>query len=235
MILLQTYETYRALNAPRPTYRQFITDNALEAEWWESRLRLLQLLGSKNDAASSYDVPTMLARLGPYEQELIPEMIILNGRRGRHEDAIRLLTHGLSDYDTAISYCLLGGSSIFRGPAAGYLPETAIPTKDEQAKLFGYLLREFLQIEDVTERIDRTGELLERFGGWFDVKEVLALIPDGWSIDVLSGFLISALRRLVRDKSESTITKALSGAQNLKTAVDLIDRMDELGVVVQRE
>lgn len=171
-ILLQTYETYRALHPPKPTYRQFITENALDAEWWNSRLRLLQLLGSNyGEASSTYDISDVLARLEPYEQELVPEMIILNGRRGRHEHAIRLLTHGLGDFDTAISYCLLGGSSIFR-PASGFVPQDAIPERDEQAKLFKVLLHEFLRIEDLNDRIERTGELLERFGGWFDVVDV---------------------------------------------------------------
>ena len=169
--LLQTYETYRALHPPKPTYRQFITDNAINSEWWNSRLRLLQLLGTNQGATSSYDVPSILSRLTPYEKELVPEMIILNGRQGRHEEAIRLLTHGLGDFDTAISYCLLGGSSIFR-PASGFVPQESIPSRDEQAKLFSYLLHEFLRIEDLSDRIERTGELLERFGGWFDVATV---------------------------------------------------------------
>jgi vacuolar protein sorting-associated protein 3 len=170
-ILLQTYETYRALRPSKPTYRQFITDNAIDAEWWNSRLRLLQLLGSNYGEASLYDMDNILRRLAPYEKELVPEMIILNGRRGRHEDAIRLLTHGLGDFDTAISYCLLGGSSIF-WPASGLVSQDAIPSHEEQAKLFGYLLPEFLKIEDLNERIERTSELLDRFGSWFDLLEV---------------------------------------------------------------
>lgn len=218
-------------------------------EWWNSRLRLLQLLGGNYGGPSSYDLEYILTRLAPYEQELVPEMIILNGRRGRHEDAIRLLTHGLGDFDTAISYCLLGGSSIFR-PAPGSVRQDAIPSREEQAKLFGYLLHEFLRIDDLNERIERTSELLDRFGSWFDLLEVrksysqfmlaklyeqvLAVLPDSWSVEIFSGFLISGLRRLVRERSESNIKKALSGAQNLKTAADIIEKMEDLGPVVER-
>lgn len=176
-------------------------------------------------------------------------MIILNGRQGEHEDAIRLLTHGLGDYDTAISYCLLGGSSIFR-PISGFMPRDAVPPREEQAKLFGYLLHEFLRIEDMSDRIERTGELLERFGGWFDVADVclysqlqcprltslqvLAMLPDTWSIDIFSGFLVSALRRLVRERHETTIARALNSAHNLKTSADLVEQVDEIGSVVER-
>ncbi|KAF2265145.1 hypothetical protein CC78DRAFT_493855 [Lojkania enalia] len=231
-ILLQTYETYRILHPPKPTYRQFITDNAVDAEWWTSRLRLLQLLGSNQPATASYNVPSILSRLEPYEQELVPEMIILNGRQGRHQEAIRLLTHGLGDYDTAINYCLLGGSSIFR--PSGYVPQEEIPSREEQARLFNYLLQEFLRLEDLAQRIERTGELLERFGGWFDVAEVLERIPNDWSVDILSGFLIQALRGLVREKSETTVAKALSGSQNLQLAAKLVDKMEELGPTIER-
>ncbi|KAL2356912.1 hypothetical protein BJ546DRAFT_1024250 [Cryomyces antarcticus] len=231
-MLLQTYESYRALRPPKPTYRQFITENAINADWWQNRLRLLQLLGGSQDVASQYDVPAILARLAPYEQELVPEMIILSGRQGRHEEALRLLTHGLGDFDTAIRYCLLGGSSIFH-PGSGLLPKDSIPSTEEQATLFGYLLHEFLRIENLSDRIERVCELLERFGGWFDLAGVLSLIPDSWSIELVSEFIISALRRLVRERSETMVVKALSGAQSLRANADFIDKTETLGPTVE--
>ncbi|KAK3045341.1 hypothetical protein LTS18_014001, partial [Coniosporium uncinatum] len=231
-VLLSTYETYRALRPPKPTYRQFISDNAIDAEWWRSRLRLLQLLGSSQGAASSYDVPEILERLKPYEQEMVPEMIILNGRQGRHEEAIRLLTHGLGDFDTAISYCLLGGSSIFRS-VDGTTSDRERPSREEQAKLFNYLLHEFFRIEDLTGRIERTSELLERFGGWFDVEDVLEMIPDGWSLSIFSSFLANSVRRLVKERSETTVAKALSGAVNLRVAAEMIDKVEAKRPVIE--
>ncbi|KAF2743978.1 TGF beta receptor associated protein-like protein 1 [Sporormia fimetaria CBS 119925] len=230
--LLQTYETYRALSAPKPSYRQFITDNKLDEEWWHSRLRLLQLLGSNLPATASYNVSSILTRLEPYEQELVPEMIILNGRQGRHEQAIRLLTHGLKDFDTAINYCLLGGSSIFRPP--GYVPQNEIADQEEQARLFSFLLQECLRLDDISERILMTGELLQRFSGWFDVVKVLEMIPDEWSVDIVGEFLINALRRLVRERAETGIAKALNGSQNLQTSVELADKMVEVGPTVEK-
>ncbi|PSN75008.1 hypothetical protein BS50DRAFT_540743 [Corynespora cassiicola Philippines] len=232
--LLQTYSTYRILAPPKPTYRQFITDNALPAEWWTSRLRLLQLLGSTQPTSSAYDVPRILTQLEPYEQELVPEMIILNGRQGRHEESIRLLTHGLGDFDTAINYCLYGGNSIFRPDTAGFVPAAELPSRDQQAVLFQYLLHEFLHIEDLQQRMGRTGELLERFGGWFDVADVLGLIPDEWSVDVFSGFLVRALRKLVRDKAESGIVRALADAQNSQMSAGLVEKREAVGPTVER-
>jgi hypothetical protein len=229
--LTQSYETYRALHPPKPTYREFITDNAIDAEWWHNRLRLLQLIGGSHGAASKYDVHTLGKRLAPYSDELVPEMIILNGRLGQHEESLRLLTHGLGDYDTAIRYCLRGGSSIFHTARLG--PEQALPTREAQSVLFNHLLREFFRLEDVNDQLERTAELLERFGGWFDVAEVLELIPDGWSVELVSGFLMHAFRRLMAEKNETAIMKALCSAQNLKRSAEVIDKIESLGPVSQ--
>jgi len=158
-------------------------------------------------------------------------MIILNGRQGRHEEALRLLTQGLGDYDTAVSYCLLGGSSIFR-PPSGYVSEDQLPSKEEQSILFTYLLHEFLSIEDVDDRIERTGELLERFGSWFDASYVLSLLPNEWSVDLFATFLINSLRRLIRDRNEAVVVKALSGAQNLQVSEQFAEKALEVGKIV---
>lgn len=234
--LSQTYETYRILEPPKPTYHQFITDNAIPASWWQARLRLLQLLGSNQPATSSYDVRTILTRLEPYEQELVPEMIILHGRQEQHQEALRLLTHGLGDFDTAISYCLYGYSSIFRPTTTGTLPvpQSELPSRAEQSRLFSFLLQEFLHIEDLSQRIDRTGELLERFGSWFDVGDVLAILPNEWGVDIFSGFLINSLRRLVREKAESGVVRALSDAQNSQISVEVVEMREAAGPTVER-
>jgi hypothetical protein len=231
-ILLESYETYRALEPPKPTYRQFIIDNAISLPWWHDRLRLLELLGGSHGTDFSYDVAKVLSRIEPYEQNLVPESIILDGRQGRHEQALRLLTHGLGDFHTAINYCLLGGASIFH-PVSGHTTSFPAPSRDEQKVLFRSLLNEFLHIEDIVNRLERTSELLERFGSWYDVSDVLALIPTEWSVQLISGFLIGALRRLVEEKNETMITKALSGAENLQMASIMIEKIKELGPQIE--
>ncbi|EHL00239.1 putative Transforming growth factor-beta receptor-associated protein 1 [Glarea lozoyensis 74030] len=230
--LAMTYESYRALRPPKPTYRQFITDNTIDEEWWHSRLRLLQLLGGSQGSASRYDVASILERIAPYTNELVPEVIILDGRQSRHEEALRLLTHGLGDYDTAINYCLLGGSSIYH-PISGTMAREKLPSREEQAKLFDHLLSEFLRIEDISNRVEQTSSLLERFGGWFEVGHVLSLIPETWSVELVSGFLVSALRRIVRERHETMVAKALSGAENLQVTASLIGEIDKAGPSVE--
>ena len=126
---------------------------------------------------------------------------------------------------------MLGGSSIFH-IGSGITLDQPMPSKEEQALLFERLLHEFFRIEDIDERLERTAELLERFGGWFDVAEVLAMIPDGWSVEIVSGFLVHAFRRLVRERNETVVAKALASAQNLKRNVDLIEKTESLGPTI---
>jgi vacuolar protein sorting-associated protein 3 len=233
-ILSRTYESYRALRPPKPTYRQFITDNAIQDEWWHSRLRLLQLLGGSHESASEYDVASILTRIEPFTQELVPEVIILDGRQSHHKEALKLLTHGLGDFDTAINYCLLGGSSIYHPVSRSRVREN-LPSREEQSKLFEFLLVEFLRIKDISDRVEQTGSLLERFGSWFDIEYALRLIPDTWSVELVSGFLASALRRIVRERSETLLAKALSGSENLKINADLIDKIEEIGPSIEAQ
>ena len=231
-ILSQSYESYKALRPPKPTYRQFITENAAPMPWWHDRLRLLELIGGSHGSDFSYDVSSILSRIEPFEQNLVPESIILDGRQGRHKQALRLLTHGLGDYHTAVNYCLLGGASIFH-PSSGSTAISA-PSQEEQAILFGYLLSEFLRIEDASDRLERTSELLERFGSWYDVRDVLELIPESWSVELASGFLISSFRRLVHERREVTVTKALSGAENLQIAAAFVEKCSEIGPQIEK-
>lgn len=233
--LLDSYSTYRALRPPKPTYRQFITDNASEtSEWRQNRLRLLQLIGGSHGAASEYDVHSLRERLAPYSEELVPEMIILNGREGKHEEALHLLTHGLGDYDTAIRYCLLGGESIFH-PTSSMMPKQALPSKEEQAHLFEFLLQEFFRIPDLSERLERTAELLERFGAWFDVRDVIDMIPEEWSVEIVGAFLMQALRRLVVERRETGVVRALAGGQNLRYSAEAGEKIAGMKAVVVRE
>jgi vacuolar protein sorting-associated protein 3 len=167
--LAESYAQYRALRAPKPNYLQFITDHAIGESWWDNRLRLLQLLGGSHNV--SYDVPSVIELIEPSKESLAPEMIILYGRQSRHEEALQLLTHDLGDYDAAMNYCLLGGYSIFQTPSST-VQSASVPSREKQAELFDGLLVEFLRIRDLSDRIEQTGALLDRFGGWLDVVHV---------------------------------------------------------------
>ncbi|KAH1362483.1 hypothetical protein KXW30_004494 [Aspergillus fumigatus] len=231
--LAESYSTYRALRPPKPSYMNFIMENTPAEPWWQSRLRLLQLLGGGSSSQFSsmpspskltYSIPAVLARIEPFQNELVSESVILDGLQGRHREALRLLTHGLGDYDSAVRYCLFGGP---RSTSSAGTVE--LPDRSHQSELFRYLLDEFLQIQDVSERIERTSDLLARFAAWFDIKDVLQLIPDDWSVDILSGFLAHVFRVLVSQTREARIERALSASLDLRIGAEYIDGMEKVG------
>lgn len=171
-----------------------------------------------------------MVRIEPFQDELVSESIILDGLQGHHRAALRLLTHGLGDYDSAIRYCLFGGprSSV---SSSGTLPELA--SHDLQSSLFRHLLEEFLHIQDLTDRIERTSDLLARFAAWFDVREVLDVVPEDWSVDILGGFFLHVFRTLVSESREARIERALSASLNLRVGVEYSDSVEKVGPWVE--
>ncbi|KAB8214706.1 hypothetical protein BDV33DRAFT_27209 [Aspergillus novoparasiticus] len=231
--LAESYSTYRALQPPKPTYMNFIHENTPSESWWQSRLRLLQLLGGGGSSQFSsvpspkltYSIPAVLARIEPFQNELVSESIILDGLQGRHREALHLLTHGLGDYDSAVRYCLFGGPR----STSSTNTSTEFADRSHQSELFGYLLDEFLHIQDPSECIERTSDLLARFASWFDVGEVLRLVPDNWSVDILSGFLAHVFRVLISETRETRIERALSASLNLRVGAEYIEGVEKVG------
>jgi vacuolar protein sorting-associated protein 3 len=236
--LAQTYRVYRALPTPKPTYLNFIHDNAPPEPWWQSRLRLLQLLGSGGYASSdtskelSYSVPKVLERLAPFSSYLVSESIILDARQGRHKEALRLLTHGLGDYDSSVRYCYFGGPTT---TSSRPIDASTLPSRELQEELFDYLLHEFFKIENEEERIDHSSQLLGKFATWFDPLRILVDIPDSWSVGALSEFLLRSFRAATTARNEAVIVKALSAAQNLQMQAQFIDVCEKVGATVEAE
>ncbi|OJD18217.1 hypothetical protein AJ78_01717 [Emergomyces pasteurianus Ep9510] len=240
--LTQSYSTYRALQAPKPSYLSFISHNHPPEPWWQSRLRLLQLLGGGSTtrftstsppANLSYSISTVLTRIQPFKNELVSESVILDGRQGRHREALRLLTHGLSDYDTAIRYCVYGGPTSSTPTSTSTTSDTAAAAR--QAELFTYLLTEFLQIADPACRIERTSDLLARFASVYDIAEVLRLVPDEWSVDILSEYLVRVLRGVVSGAREAKVQRALSAGLYLRVDAGYGEKVEKIGGWVEDE
>lgn len=231
-ILVAMYAAYRALQPPKPTFGAFLRDNSHgEDEVAGARLRLLQLLGDTHD----YDAKAIRERIESLAGDLlVPEIIILDGREERHENALRLLVHKLGDYDTAVKYCLRGSSSIYEGPASPGRTRAVLPLVD-QKRLFRALLGEFLAIDDLSDRVEQTAGLLERFGSWFDVLEVLSVIPDEWSVRIVGRFLEGAMKRLARERAEGRVVRALSAGENVMVAGEFVEKVTAMGSILQEE
>lgn len=234
--LEDSYTTYRALTSPKPTYLNFIRENAPDEPWWQSRLRLLQLLGTGGYATSSgssktltYSIEMVLDRLKPFSTYLVSESIILDARQGRHDEALKLLVHGLGDYDTAVRYCYFGGPT----SPTGTIDASMLPAREQQQKQFHFLFTEFMQIEDVEERIDRTSHLLGTFATWFDPLTILDTVPESWSVSLLAEFLLRTFRAATTERNQAVIIKALSAAQNLQKQAEFIETCEKIGAKLE--
>jgi vacuolar protein sorting-associated protein 3 len=102
----------------------------------------------------------------------------------RHEEALHLLAHDLKDFQGAETYCYSGGTF-----------ETVKSLDDHaalQRDLFTRLLGEYLRLNDVSDRISQTVNLLDRWGRFFDVKMVISLTEgvDGVGTTGRSGRLV---------------------------------------------
>lgn len=246
--LISSYEAYRALDLPKPTYRKFLEENVLPAtvagdgaDWWTQRLTFLDLLASATQIGSAYDNSTMMGKLEPFKELLVAEMIVLYGRAGNHDAALHFLVHELRDFDGSIEYCLDGGKSRpssrksgkSSGGKTGAQVENVNITREDQEKLFALVLVEALKMGDWMARQQWVEMLLDQWGGWMDPVHVLSVIPDTYSIALISKFLISALRNLVREKNESVVGRALCRGENLRVSAEFVDKCDELGPTVQ--
>lgn len=230
-MLRSGYEIYSSLPPPKPTYMQFINDNAPDAEWHRNRMRLLQLLESI-DSKSSLDLSSLATRLKPYDDLLIPEKVILYARQGQHPAALQILVHRLADFDTAIRYALRGGKNVFQPAAVGSTPS---PPRHVQDGLLSALLAECMALSDPEPRLARSAELLDRFAPRFELAEVLPRVPTDWPVAVVQGFLAAKLRELVAARRESGVLRALAAGQNLAVSVKHAERLEAEKMVLQTE
>jgi hypothetical protein len=76
----------------------------------------------------------------------------------------------LSDIHTAVIYCVRGSEALFGEPT--HIDPTVLSTMEEPIRLFNILLEQFLSIEDVSDSVELTCELLERFEKYFDISHV---------------------------------------------------------------
>ncbi|KAG7289466.1 hypothetical protein NEMBOFW57_005837 [Staphylotrichum longicolle] len=263
-----SYDTYRALQPPKPTYLRFLADNAPpNDEVWQSRLRLLQLLGGGHDydaaairTGSTTPSPpspfTLFPRNHPRptyptgppprprkSPTASPPPTLINNKNNtssspnpfsspRAAGTTPALLVRLGDYDTAVSYCIRGAAALtpagttrrHRRDSGSDLP----PTWDEQTVLFRTLLGEFWRCATRTSGSSRRAHCWSGSG-------VLDVVPEAWGVEVVGGFLVTALRRLVCEGREAAVERALSGAENLRVGFEFVVKVEEGGGVVEGE
>lgn len=122
------------------------------------------------------------------------EKAILLGRAGRYSEALQMLVQG-DGTEAAEAFCFraaLGRDSQFR------------------QTLFLTLLQIYLKSEDL---IRATVDLLSNNPGVFAAEQVIQLLPDSWSVQLMSKFLFGSLRETLHRRRMTMLQKALTQAE----------------------
>lgn len=133
--------------------------------------------------------------------DLHMECAILYGKLEEHDKALHILVHVLKDFAAAEDYCAWNSEN--RG----------IPYRQ---KLFHMLLAVYLNSSSAEhELIMAAVDLLNSHAADFDAALVLRLLPDNWSVQLLSSFLTGAMRESIHARRTSQIALGLAEAENL--------------------
>ncbi|CAL9701503.1 unnamed protein product [Knipowitschia caucasica] len=182
-----------------------------EAQLSKARERLQAMLRESNLYRAQY----LLGKINACEKLLL-ERATLHGKLEEHNEALHILVHELKDFPSAEAYCIWASES----RNAAY-----------RQKLFHLLLGVYLDSQSKPEAARSSGEmemaavdLLNRYGEVFDAVQVLNMLPEGWSLQLLRPFLGRAIRASVHACRTSQIALGLAHSENLQL---LHDRLKE--------
>lgn len=129
------------------------------------------------------------------------ESAILYGKLEEHEKALHILVHELKDFRAAEEYCMWNSEN-----------------RDLQyrRRLFHMLLSVYLNPDSSDCALVMAAvDLLNNHAAEFDAALVLQLVPDSWSVQLLSPFLAGAVRQSIHTKRMTQVALGLAQAKNL--------------------
>ncbi|XP_071505878.1 transforming growth factor-beta receptor-associated protein 1-like [Diadema antillarum] len=151
--------------------------------------------------SSLYRVQLILGKVK--ETDMYAECAILYGKLEEHDKALRILVHKLQDYGAAENYCVVN-------------------SKDQdlayRRRLFQLLLSVYLDpMEGKKDSLlGPAMNLLNSPEADFDTVRVLQLLPENWSVGVISRFLANAVRASTHGSRMSRVQHTLSRSENLQ-------------------
>lgn len=129
------------------------------------------------------------------------ERAILHGKLEEHDQALDILVHQLKDFAAAESYCVWNSE----GRDALY-----------RKRLFQLLLSSYLSPSTPENTLTVAAvDLLNNHPTEFDAASVLHLLPEEWSVQLLSPFLAGAMRGHVHALRMSQMAVGLARAENI--------------------
>ncbi|KAM4625849.1 transforming growth factor-beta receptor-associated protein 1 [Polymixia lowei] len=166
-----------------------------ESDEGATREKLQQLLWD----SVSYDIYTLYERIE--STALHSEKAILLGRAGEHSQALKVLVHEERDPHSAEAYCHRAAQGQGRE-----LRETLLLTL-----LHIYLSSEYLTSAAV--------DLLNNNPQVFAPERVIRLLPESWSVQLVSQFLLGSLRETFHQRRMGGVQRGLAQAELLRHKV----------------
>ncbi|XP_044023175.1 transforming growth factor-beta receptor-associated protein 1 isoform X2 [Siniperca chuatsi] len=166
-----------------------------ETDLKETRGKLQQLLWE----SKFYDISTLYEIVKSTTLHI--EKAILLGRTGEHSQALQVLVHQERDLQAAEDYCCRaaqGQNSQFR--------QTLLLT----------LLQIYLCSKDLTSA---AVDLLNNNPRVFAAEKVIQLLPDSWSVQLVSQFLVGSLRETLHQRRMARLQTALGQAELMRHKV----------------
>lgn len=138
------------------------------------------------------------------------EKAILLCRAGEHYHALQVLVHQEKDLQAAEAFC-----------------SRASQGQDSQFRqsLLLTLLQIYLRSENLT---GAAVDLLNNNPQVFAAEEVIQLLPDSWSVQLISQFLVGSLRETFHQRRMAKLQMALSRAEFMRHKVSLVSLMTYL-------
>ncbi|KAM9777447.1 transforming growth factor-beta receptor-associated protein 1 [Neosynchiropus ocellatus] len=189
-------------------YLEFlIVDFKSEEETHHSRLALAYV--SRADLAATrdklqlflwdstfYSVTTVYERVK--ETSLHLEKAILMGKTGQHSEALQMLLRETGDPQVAEFYCLWAA-------------------QDRSPEFRTALLLDLLQLYVTSGSFTHSVvDLLHKNLQSFPPEEVIRLLPDSWSVQLLSHFLVGSLRETAHQRRMTMLQRSLSQVELLR-------------------
>ncbi|CAL1541537.1 unnamed protein product [Lymnaea stagnalis] len=192
----EKYHTHLAVLYLEAVLKLMETNNVKKEELDIARSKLRHMLQISN----LYRVQLILGKAK--EKDMHAECAILYGKLEEHEKALRILVHKLKDYGGAENYCQVNS----QGKEPGY-----------RKRLFHILLSVYL--DSSYERRDTlvapAMALLNSSVADFDTIKVLQLLPESWSVGLLSQFLTRAIRMSMHNCRMTRLQRMMARGENL--------------------
>ncbi|RIA94527.1 vacuolar sorting protein 39 domain 2-domain-containing protein [Glomus cerebriforme] len=214
------------------TYLSFLLDQPTEDLLSHERAKLINYLQS----SVRYNAEVVLNSLLEI-QVLKAELAIVYGKLNEHEKALRILINDLKDFRGAEVYCFYAGRMIGKSSSKKQSDKKLIEDNDKnliatRRTLFLMLLKVYLEIQNGSEMVEEIINLLNAQAVYLDITEVMGLLPEYWSVEMLSKFLVRSLRQGYHNYREGQVLKGLCRGENTTTSFELYQAYQKIGPTV---